>query len=126
MQTYSAKLRLSGSLFNEIQKNDLTAAEVTVLRRLHGDDAVVDIKAGKQVDRTDDEERERLNGFYGKGIRRNDKIKTLDAILGVPGVPLPTRIPGVDVLPAPKTGRRTTPVAEPIEPAEPIQQTEFA
>lgn len=127
MQTYTAKLRLSGSLFNEVHKTDLTAAEATVLRRLHGDDALVDIKPGKQVDRDDDEERKRLLEIYGKGIARNEKIKSLDVILGVPGVALPSRIPGVDVLAAPKTGRRVKVEAtEPETDGEPIPQAEFA
>lgn len=40
---YSCKLRLEGSVLNEVPKDDVTAAEIMMFRALHGNDAVVNI-----------------------------------------------------------------------------------
>lgn len=142
MQLYSATVRLNGSLFNEVVRHDLTAAEIIVLQKLHGGDAIrnvvsnatIDIKdhAGKSIgkrdghaDRTDEAERERLKDFYGPGVSRIENVKTLDAIFGPPGVALPSYVPGVENLPAAKGGKRA-PKVEPTEPVEPIKEEEFA
>lgn len=106
MQTYSARLRLAGSLLNEVPKAELTPPEITVLRRLHGSDAVIDIKPGKHVDRTDEAERERLSFLYGRALAGIKGVGTLDALLGPEGVPLAKAVPGIDSLPAPTSGRR--------------------
>ncbi|WP_176074325.1 hypothetical protein [Brucella intermedia] len=128
MQTYSARVRLSGSLFNEVPKAELTAAEITVLRRLHGPDSVVEIKPGKHVDRSDDVERDRLNHLYGRALAGVKGVGTLDAVLGVPGVPLPSYVPGVDASAqtAPRRSRKTVDTAEPESDALPVSEEEFS
>jgi F-type H+-transporting ATPase subunit alpha len=46
MQLYSAKVRLSGSLYNEVRKDELTAPEILLLRSIHGGtEAVTEVKA---------------------------------------------------------------------------------
>jgi len=126
MQLYTGTIRLSGSLFNEVKKDDLTAPEITVLKRIHGGDAIHGIVANKHVDRDDAQERARLHNIYGRALARIKNVGTLDALLGPEGVPLAKSVPGVDSLPAPKTGRRASaPVVE-MSPADPIEQTEFA
>lgn len=47
MQYYDCRLRLAGSTQNEIHKKAITAPELLILRKLHGDESVLDIK---QVD----------------------------------------------------------------------------
>lgn len=63
---YKGKIRLGGSVLNEVVKDDLTAPEIAILRAFHGSDAVVDLR--KVSDRAmtsssedDDDERERTS-----------------------------------------------------------------
>lgn len=118
MKLYTALIRLSDSKENEVLKHDLTAAEITVLKRMHGGEAVRNIapnsdftlpqsdedkKAKKkpekrraEVDRADDVERARLDEIYAPALRSIEAVKTLDAILGPVGVPLAQAVPGVE------------------------------
>lgn len=97
MQLYSAKVRLGGSLYNEVIKDDLTAAEITLMRVIHGgDDSVVEIKPTRNDARSDTEERARLQQIYGRALAGIENVKTLNAVLGVPGVPLPQVVPGFE------------------------------
>jgi hypothetical protein len=61
---YSCKLRIGGSVLNEIRKSDVTAPEIDVLRKLHGADAVLEIKETGEVQRSDRAERDRIEGIY--------------------------------------------------------------
>ncbi len=66
MKLYDGIVRLEGSVANEVAKTGMTAAEVEVLRALHGADAVVGLKPSKpaSVKRTSVQERERLMSIY--------------------------------------------------------------
>ena len=61
---YSCKLRLGGSVLNEIRKFDVTVPEIEVLKVLHGSDSVVDIKETGEVARSDREERARIENIF--------------------------------------------------------------
>lgn len=107
MQLYNCKVRLHGSLYNEVNKEGVSAAEVTVLRVIHGHDAIADIVAAGKNDRDDDEEREHLQQVYGEGLRSIDTVKSLNGVFGVAGN-LPTALKDVDhskSAPAAKRGR---------------------
>lgn len=96
MQLYNCKVRLQGSLYNEVPKSGVSAAEVTVLRVIHGHDAIADlVSAGRENDRDDREEREYLNSEYGEALRHNEDIKSLNGIFGVAGG-LPSALPEVE------------------------------
>lgn len=41
---YSARIRLGGSIINEVLRQDLSAAEVVIMRVLHGPESVLDVK----------------------------------------------------------------------------------
>ena len=135
MQLYNCTVRLNGSMLNEVQKTDVTAAEIKVLKAIHtppdvGVESVIKITAGKRADRSDDEERARLEEIYGEAVATNERIRSLDRLLGFEGTPLPQTINGVDSLPPPKSGRRAPKLDPIVEPAqtepEPIQEGEFA
>ena len=136
MQLYECTVRLGGSMTNEVPKVDVTAAEIQVLRAIHqgvdaGVDAIIRIKPTRHVDRDDMEERERLQRIYGRALAGNDAIRSLQTILGHHTAPLPQSVPGVDNLPAPKTGRRAkvekpAPEPEPEKDPEPINEEEFS
>lgn len=66
MQLYNAKVRLSGNVLNEVERNAITAAEVIVLQAVHGADAVVNVKPVKMDKRNHRDERDRLEYRYGK------------------------------------------------------------
>jgi hypothetical protein len=66
MQRCIATVRLGGNMKSTVVKQGVSPAEVLVLRRIHGDDAVVDFKPdgndrGKAVN-----EAERLRNQYGR------------------------------------------------------------
>ena len=61
---YDCKLRIGGSVLNEIRKSKVTAPEIEVLRALHGSDAVLDIVEAGEVKRSDREERARLEDAF--------------------------------------------------------------
>ena len=66
MQIANVLLHLSGDAGNTVPKYGVTAAEVAVLRHIHGDDAVVDIEPTGEVTRSHKSERERLLEVFGR------------------------------------------------------------
>jgi hypothetical protein len=64
MKLYSCKLRLAGNVNNEILKDGVSAAEIEVLRAIHGSDAIVDIKQTGENTRNSTQERARLKAIY--------------------------------------------------------------
>ncbi len=61
---YSCKLRLNGSVLNEVPKDEVTAAEIEMLRGLHGSDAIVNTKGAGSVERSDADERARVYSMF--------------------------------------------------------------
>lgn len=97
MKLFSCKLRLAGAVQNELWKTDVTAAEVDVLRELHGNDAVVEIKHTSDVERTDIAERARLRRIYANPDNLNTqalkrKTDMLRNLFGHDRLPLPNEI----------------------------------
>ena len=136
MQLYDCTVRLNGSLYNEVPKSGVTAAEIAVLKAIHqgpdvGTQSVHNIRPTKHVDRENYDERMRLEQIYGPAVAKHEHIKTLTALFGHVTAPLPQTVPGVDSLPPPKEGRRAKvgtpkPVEETApETAEPIAADEF-
>ena len=68
MDLYSGNVRLKGRLDQVVHKTGLTAAEILVLRTIHGHDAVVDIKNEGSHQRTYADEYERLCINYGDAV----------------------------------------------------------
>lgn len=65
MQRVNCTVRLSGDTGNTVLKSDVTVAEVAVLRSIHGNESVVDIKPVRQCKTPHREERDRLSLIYG-------------------------------------------------------------
>ena len=108
MQLYDCKVRLGGNLYNEVFKRGVTAAEIMVLRVIHGGavddlDCLVDVKVSKDeqghklpvIDRDDNEERERLTFLYGEALASREHVKSINGIFG-PASALPQIIAGID------------------------------
>lgn len=98
MKLFDCKVRLAGDVANEVLKRGISDAEITLLRAIHGNDAVVDVVDTKldalrhevvrdvnvslldaernkpipvvdgEVERTSAQERERLAFLYGERI----------------------------------------------------------
>lgn len=80
MKQFNCKVRIMGEVKDEVAREGVTNAEITVLRAIHGHDGVVDVQqiAGAAQtkdpvteefrDRTEAEERFRLEQFYGEAI----------------------------------------------------------
>lgn len=73
MQTANVFVAIGGDKRNTVPKYGVTAAEVAVLRLIHGDDAVFDIEITGEVQRTHRQEIGRLTEAYGRqeGERRS-------------------------------------------------------
>lgn len=93
MHLYNCKVRLSGSLYNEVPKTGITAAEIIVLRVIHGDDAVADITPAGEEKKSSAQLRGELALMYGKALRGIEEIRTINGIFGVAGE-LPEHLPG--------------------------------
>ncbi len=99
MKTYDCKVNLNGSRNNAVRKRGVTAAEIAILREIHGKSPngaapITDIKPAGEVKRTDTVERARLASRYSFGEMKGPKL--VKEVLGVDGVPLPQYVPGVD------------------------------
>lgn len=66
MKLFNCKVRVAGSMLNEVRKEQVTASEIVLLRALHGDDAVIDVVHTANVNRSARKERERLARMYSK------------------------------------------------------------
>lgn len=67
MQLSNATVRIAGSVLHTVPKRDLTPAEIVVLRSIHGDDAVVNIRPTKNDrNRGHAAEFDRLAGLYDR------------------------------------------------------------
>lgn len=73
MQTAHVLLSLGGDHGNTVSKFGCTAAEIAVLREIHGNDAVREIEPQKDIKRTHREERVRLLNIYGAAKNEDHK-----------------------------------------------------
>lgn len=85
MQTANILLALAGDTGNTVPKHGVTAAEVAVLRIIHGDDSVSDIEViGVALDdgkpRTHRAERARLSELYGRQIEGRWSSPAVEAL----------------------------------------------
>ena len=87
MQLYDALCRPAGQLTHEVPKSMLTAPEIFLLRSIHGDDGVVQLKPSKVAESFDaGAERARLKALYGD--------KAFAKVFGSTfGSTLPTEVP---------------------------------
>lgn len=77
MQTATILLHLAGDPGNTVPKCDITAAEIAVLRVIHGGEAVQEIAPTGDVDRSNREELVRLRSIYGKTERDKCPVENL-------------------------------------------------
>jgi hypothetical protein len=123
MKAYDCKLRLAGSVTNEVPKMGVSAAEIEVLREIHGNDAVVDIKEIGDLKRDSAAERAHLKRLYANPETLNTqqfkrKAEMLRNLFGHDRLPLPADLAEV----APRDDEE---VDEPVT-AAPVRRTRVA
>lgn len=95
MECFNATIRLEGNPLNEVAKRGLTVPEIVILRRLHGDDAVVKLEhVGTVEDMDNFEERERLSYEYDAGLKNlhEDAKTSVEKMFGGDYNPLPQKL----------------------------------
>jgi len=96
MKYYNVKLRLHGLVTNEVLKDDVSAPEIILLRKIHGEDAVVDIKYSKTAKVNDAEERQRLAERYDSGLKKIEEPTSVNKLFGEGFTPLLDSLPDYD------------------------------
>lgn len=98
MFIYNCKVRLAGSLLNEVLKTGVTAPEIMLFQAFHGNDAVVNIEEAGVIQRSDDDERDRLQKLYMGGSNSEEGLRAKQALwmnlFGHQTNPLPTKLRG--------------------------------
>ena len=93
---YSCKLRLEGSVLNEVPKEDLTAAEIDMFRALHGSDAVASIVETGERSASAAAERARVQEIFmnplDAPVRLKAKTEMFRNLFGHDSLPLPTAL----------------------------------
>lgn len=92
MFRYTAKIRLGGAVTNEVRLSDLSAAEVMILRRLHGNDAVKELVETRSDRSQHADERMRLKLKYCGGGERRTRLN-FEHMFGPEHMDLPNRLP---------------------------------
>jgi hypothetical protein len=129
MDLYTCKVRLDGSLDNEVIKHNVTAPEIHVLAAMHNGQGkhppVVDIVKTGTVNRSDAKERARLADLYTHGELVEDRgSKMITGMFGVAGVPLPQTYVAPEVFAAEEYNPGEEEEAEVITPVEaPVRAT---
>ncbi len=70
VKLHTCKVRLAGQVQDQVEKTAVTAAEMHVLRVIHGEDAITDIVETGDVDRSEAMERDRLEFIYSEDLIR--------------------------------------------------------
>lgn len=129
MDLYSCKVRLNGSLENEVIKHNVSASEIHLLTKIHHGEGkhppVVDILHTGSVNRSDAKERARLADTYTSGELVEDRgTKMIATMFGVAGVPLPQTYAAPEVFVPAEYNPGEDEVAEEIIPVEaPVRAT---
>lgn len=79
MQTAHVLLSLGGDAGNQVMKYGVTAAEIAVLRGIHGDEAVTEVEPHVEIKRSHREERMRLLSIYG-GARGGENKPVVEGL----------------------------------------------
>lgn len=85
MDTCTIMLALAGDSGNTVEKYHVTPAEIAVLRVIHGDDAVTDIKKTGTVERSNKEELARLHAKYSRADEKGIPDPSSPVLMLFPG-----------------------------------------
>lgn len=115
MDLHNCVVRHAGNLGMTIDREDVTPAEILVLKALHGADAVLNIVKTRARNIDSRKEMDRLKAYYG------DKV-VLDLFPGAaPVLPKTLREAGLDAQPEAPDDHEEEPAAEPATPPLPAE-----
>lgn len=97
MDIYAGKIRLGGDMRNEVRREGLTAPEVILLQRIHGNDSVMELEKTGAEKRNHQEERGRLYTAYPAAINADAKKHFVEELFGPNHQDLPVTVPGVAI-----------------------------
>lgn len=127
MQHVAATVRLNNDLNFCVRKYSLTVPEVVLLRILHGDDAVVEVRSVGISKRTMRSERDRLLSIYGGKPESVLKINNMFANTAVQPLETLADIGAANAKAEPRAGSKahvlTAEEMKPYDPAEDIVPT---
>lgn len=84
VKVYNCRVRLGGSLLHEVPKERISGEEVRLLRHIHGDDAIVDLRElGTLEGYTRDEELNSLADRFAQEADKRDGRKLVEKVFGV-------------------------------------------
>ena len=92
MEVYNCKVLVGGSRDCEVRKQAIVAAEITMLRHIHGDDSILEIVHVGTTKIPNAQVREMLALTYAEGKADAPRMRE---VFGPPGAPLPIEIEGV-------------------------------
>jgi hypothetical protein len=95
MDLYNGKVRLKGDVRNEVAKKNLTVPEILILRRMHGNDAVLNLELVEKKKMKAATERKRLQSVYGRGLKAMTPPLSIERLFGTYG-PLPEKLSDVE------------------------------
>jgi hypothetical protein len=98
MDIYKGKVRLTGSMLNEVRREDMTAPEVILLQRIHGNDAVLELEKTGTTKINHQDERQRLYLQYKTAVNVDAKRHYIEELFGPNHNDLPTSVPGAAVV----------------------------
>lgn len=99
MDIYRGKVRLAGDMRNEVRRDDMTAPEVILLKRIHGEDALTELEKIGSTKANHQEERQRLYVKYPTAINVDAKRHLIEELFGPNHADLPVSVPGVAITP---------------------------
>lgn len=100
MQVCKCSVLIGGDRNHVVNKKDVTVAEIEILRVLHGEDAVIDIKPTKQDTRKHADELARLKTIYRKRLPGPDasgQKNIVDIVYSGPRPKLPANLKDIGV-----------------------------
>lgn len=81
---YNCQVRLGGSLLHTVPKTRITGEEVRLLKHLHGDDSIVELKeVGVATDESRDEVLNALADSYSSEPDKRDGRKLVEKVFGI-------------------------------------------
>lgn len=97
MEYANAEIRLAGSRDNTVIK-EISAPEIPLLKAIHGDDSVINIKLSRTEDINLKSERERLTSSYNKDLVEKlypGVLGKIPSTLAEVGIEVPEEAPAV-------------------------------
>lgn len=96
MQRYNCLLRVGGSPYNEVRLFDLTAPEIIVLRAIHRDDSLLDLRKSVAKPVHQSTIRDHLEKKYSQALGKLKPKQTIQTLFGPAHMLMPELLPELE------------------------------